>query len=441
MSPRDLLWAVLALVAIRLATLLLFRLLAAAGVRAPRIAQDLLFSALVLVWLVAVLRAAGFDPAQIFATSALLTAVLAFAMQDTLGNVLGGVALQLDHSLRVGDWVEVDGFSGQVTDVRWRYTAIRQRDGQTVIVPNSWLMKNRFAVLRADDDGRLPAWRRALAFEVDARHAPSQVLAVLAAAAHDACSAGAITTLAAEPAPDAVLMDTRAGQHHVLLRYWLADPSRDDGTDSALRVHALAALARAGIDTGLPRAEHLLVKENERWSQANAQREHQRQLDAVARTALFAGLSPAEREALAAHLVHAPFVAGDIVTREGAVAHWLYLIVSGRARVSVGPDGAPHAVAELADGDFFGEMGMLTGEPRRATVTALTDIDCYRLDKAGFAEVLQQRPDIAHEVTAILAQRAADLARERSAAGEPVPPAPAAGDLLGRIRQFFGLGE
>lgn len=68
------------------------------------------------------------DPTSLFATSAVITAVLAFAMQDTLGNVLGGVALQLDNSLRVGDWVKLDDVSGRVTDVLWRFTAVGTRN-------------------------------------------------------------------------------------------------------------------------------------------------------------------------------------------------------------------------------------------------------------------------------------------------------------------------
>ena len=78
---------------------------------------------------------------------------------------------------------------------------------------------------------------------------------------------------------------------------------------------------------------------------------------------------------LAEHLVHAPFAAGDILTRQGAVAHWLYLVIRGEAKVMVdGPQGLLR-VATLRDGDIFGEMGMLTGEARSATVVAVTSVD------------------------------------------------------------------
>ena len=88
----------------------------------------------------------------------------------------------------------------------------------------------------------------------------------------------------------------------------------------------------------------------------------------------------------------------------------------------------------------MGEMGMMTGAPRRATVTARTDIACYRLDKSGFAEILRNRPDIAESVSRILAARAAQLAGRQSAAAREAH-APPHRDILERIRRYFGIAE
>ena len=57
---------------------------------------------------VAVIRLAGVDPSSLVTTSAVITAIIAFSMQDTLGNVLGGLFLELDDSLSIGDWVRID---------------------------------------------------------------------------------------------------------------------------------------------------------------------------------------------------------------------------------------------------------------------------------------------------------------------------------------------
>jgi CRP-like cAMP-binding protein len=87
----------------------------------------------------------------------------------------------------------------------------------------------------------------------------------------------------------------------------------------------------------------------------------------------------------------------------------------------------------------FGEMGMMTGEPRRATVTARTDVDCYRLDKEAFAGVLQARPEIAEGLSRILAARSSQLAHAAGEAQAAIAREPHE-TLLQRIRLFFGLG-
>jgi small-conductance mechanosensitive channel len=114
---------------------------------APRIVEDLVTILGYLVWIIARLRATGMDPSSILASTAVVTAVLAFALQDTLGNILGGIAVQLDNSIEVGDWIRVDDVTGRVADIRWRSTSIETRDWETVIMPNSALMKGKFTVL------------------------------------------------------------------------------------------------------------------------------------------------------------------------------------------------------------------------------------------------------------------------------------------------------
>ena len=136
---------------------------------------------------------------------------------------------------------------------------------------------------------------------------------------------------------------------------------------------------------------------------------------------------------------------GEAITRQGAKAHWLYIITKGEAEVHVTVDGssASERVAELREGDFFGEMGMMTGEPRSATVSALTDVECYRVDKEAFDEILSRRPEIAEDISQILARRRAELEAIREGLNEEAKRARMRrhqGDLLDRIRKFFTLG-
>ncbi len=115
-------------VIVRLAGILVFRVvLPAVRVTPARIVEDLVTTGLILAWGLVWLRMAGVDLGSLVTTSAVITAVVAFSMQETLGNILGGVVLQLDQSIRVGDWVRVDDVSGRVVEIRWRHTAVETR--------------------------------------------------------------------------------------------------------------------------------------------------------------------------------------------------------------------------------------------------------------------------------------------------------------------------
>jgi small-conductance mechanosensitive channel/CRP-like cAMP-binding protein len=426
------------LVVIRLAATALFRvLLPALRLQTARIIEDLVVTALFAAWGLLWLRMAGVDFASLVTTSAVITAVLAFSMKDTLGNVLGGVVLQLDQSVRVGDWVKIDDVSGRIVEIGWRHTAVETRNRETVVIPNGLLMTNKFMVIGSRADPR-PLWRRWVRVNVDLTASPSAVCAALERAVRDAD----IANVAADPPATAVLMEIGPRYGTYALRYFLSDPLVDDPTDSAVRSHILASLARKGMKLGVPYQEELSIRESSATQRAAvAARDLDRRRSALAGAELFSTLSASERDALAEQLVHAPFAKGDTITRQGDVAHWLYLIASGRAEVVVITPSGKQPIATLLAGSVFGEMGMMTGEPRKASVIARGDTECYRLDKAGFEAVLKSRPDIAEEISRILASREAELFSAIDSGAGARQRASRQDDILRNIRNFFGLDE
>ncbi len=223
------------------------------------------------------------------------------------------------------------------------------------------------------------------------------------------------------------------------LRYWLDDFRPDDSTDSLVRAHLLAALQRHGMKLSAPYHEELRLKDNAESRAMQEQEERARRLQALRHVTLFASLSDTELGQLVPHLVNAPFVKGATLTRQGAVAHWLYIIVSGEADVWYeAPAGARTRIATLGAGEVFGEMGMMTGEPRRATVTARTDVECYRLDKEGFETVIHARPDIAETISMVLAERRVQL-EGKAVLASAGSDKPRHADILAKIRDFFAL--
>ena len=423
--------------AIRLTGMLLFRAaLPLAGLSAPRIVEDLVTILGYLVWIIARLRATGMDPSSILASTAVVTAVLAFALQDTLGNILGGIAVQLDNSIEVGDWIRVDDVTGRVVDIRWRSTSIETRDWETVIVPNSALMKGKFMVL-GRRRGEPTQWRRHVRFAVDLSAPPARLIP----AVEQSIRESEIAHAARDPAPNCVLLGFEHGYGLYDMRYWLTDLRFDDPTDSQVRINIYTALQRNGWRLAI--AEHgvRLTEQTEEHRREVHEREIARRLAALRTVDLFTGLTEVELATIAERLTYSPFAQGEVITRQGNVAHWLYMLTAGDADIVIdGEAGERRFVNTLAEGSFFGEAGLLTGAPRSATVVARTNVECYRLDKASFESILMSRPELAEQMSHVMAARQGALAA--AIAGHDAAARDHAGksaEWLARIRNFFGL--
>ncbi|MGH8691245.1 MAG: cyclic nucleotide-binding domain-containing protein [Burkholderiales bacterium] len=425
-----------AIALIRLAGFAAFRLLLpVAGTQPPRIVEDLAIIAVYVVYGFVQLRGAGLDLSSIVTTSAILTAVLAFAMQDTLGNVLAGMAVQLDNSVRIGDWIRVDNVSGRVRDIRWRSTLIETRNWETVVIPNSMLMKARVEIL-GQREGAPLQWRRILDFMVDPGLPPARVIAIV----DDEMRELSIPNVARTPAPSCVLKGFEEGNLRYQLRYFLTELLEDDLTDSMVRVHLFASLQRAGIRVAEPQRTVHAVNRDEAHAETVLRRELTRRLQALGSVGLFGALSGDDKADIAERLQYAPFARGDVITKQGNAAHWLYILAYGEAEVLFEPPGGmPRVIGAVRAGEVFGEMALITGDARSATVIAKTDVECYRLDRASFQELLLGRPETAAEIKRVMGARRSDLDEARQAFADAPAEAESGGRFVQRVRRFFGM--
>jgi len=430
------------LAVIRLGGLFLFHvILPQARLSPPSILEDMLVIAGYLIWGMYRLHVTGVELSSLVTTSAVITAVLAFSMQDTLGNILGGIALQLDSSIKKGDWIKVDDVVGRIVDIRWRSTSIETRNWETVVIPNSVLMKNKFLVL-GRRLGEPVQWRRWIWFNIDYSVPPAKVIRVLEKALQEADIPG----VARQPAPNCVMMNFDDSTGRYAVRYWLTDLAKDDPTDSAVRVHMYAALKRASITLAWPRQTVHVVKENEKLEAQRRAQHIEERVALLRQLELFSQLNDDELQLTAERLVYAPFARGDVITRQGAIAHWLYILTEGEAEVVLETPHQPrrtlNVIAAGEAGSFFGEMGLLTGEPRRATVLARSDVECFRLDKSSFQDIMQARPAIAEEISAVMASRRTALESAQQAmdaATRERRMAEHQSEVLQKIKQFFSL--
>jgi small-conductance mechanosensitive channel len=437
---RELGLLVMTFALVRIGVIFLFEvLLARAAV--PRMMADVLLVVTLVIYAIFRMNEVGVNLASLITTSAVLTGAIAFSMQAMLGNLWGGIALQADNTCRIGDWIRVDGIVGQIIGIRWRCLAVATNDGETVMMPNAQLVNSRVTVLARRGDFKIP-WRRAIEFFVDYGSAPSQVIAVVEAS----LARTELANVASEPRAVCTCraFDDNSIRYAVL--YWLVDPLLDQVTDSKIRAHVFATLARHHMEMPLVRRVLLTPDAVSAQHEETSARELTSRLDVLSRLKLFGELTDGERRALAAELTDEPYVAGDVISREGEVSDSMYILAAGSVEIvrEAQDGGERQHLADQTAPNHFGEMGLLTGQARSGTVIARDTVLCYRLEKRGFDAILQARPEIAEALSQVVAARFAandatlqaldDVARRKRASGS-------AGDLLRRIRVFFDLAQ
>ena len=363
------------------------------------ITSDILVGIAYIVATLGVLHGAGMDPSSVLATSALVGGIITFSLQNTLTNIIGGVALQLDGSIHVGDWIQLEnGKQGLVKEIRWRHTVVETRDWDTIIVPNASLLANNIMILGKREGESVIRRRMWVYFNVDFRFSPTRVIDVVEAALRSA----PIDGVHPDPPPHVVCYDfARDGKDsaaYYAARYWLTDIPADDAAQTRVRARIFTALKRAGIPMALP-AQKLYMKAASDATTRDAKSRNKRH-QAIEKLELFAMLTPDELQEIAKCLSYSPLASGETIMQQGSKGASLFILAQGKVEVVVRAKGAlPATVATIDAPSFFGEMGLMTGEPRSADVVARTDVECYRLDKDDFERIVVDRPEIAEQIS------------------------------------------
>jgi small-conductance mechanosensitive channel/CRP-like cAMP-binding protein len=378
------------------------------------------------VALLVILLEAGVDPAGVFAGSALISAAIGFASKDTLGNLFAGLAIHAEHPFEVGDWIQYDAdpaHVGEVVEINWRATKVITLDLAHVIVPNGQLAQASIRNFTKPD----PWSRRSLFVVTPYSVSPQRVQRIILEAIR-----GSFGVLE-QPAPSVVTNAfTERGVEH-WVRLFTTEFDKRDKVDGMARDRIWFALARHGIE--IPVATQSI-----RLTPLPPPVEEDplpHRLAAISRVDLFAPLGPERLRRLAAAAGEVTFAAGEPVIRQGEAGSSLYLVDSGRVAVSVrAADGGERPVGELGPGEFFGEMSLLTGSPRSASVSAIEESRLIEISADTLREFLAEAPSLAEDLGELLACRERSL---RLVLADEPPRQVGKADLLSRIIEFFSL--
>ncbi len=400
------------------------------GTPASGFLKDILRAVAFVVLLVAGLKTSfpALDLGAILATSAVASIVIGLALQESLSNIFSGIMLSIDRPYKPADWIEVDGKEGKVLDANWRSVRILTREDDVIYVPNSAMAKANLVNFSAPTP--LHLCRRKVGVEYAAQ--PNKVRAVLVAMMSH------VEGILKEPPPDVHVLDYGDSAVIYEMRFWIDDHARRKRIESEVMRGVWYHLKRNGISIPSPILDVYLRREK-------AARRPEDLVALLGQVDILKPLREEELLMLADDLTAQLFGRGEVVCRQGEPGSTFYIIRTGTVAVLVrGEDGVEAELAQLKPGAYFGEMSLLTGEPRSSTCRALEDSELLCLDRESFTVLLRENPPIAQAMSDIIAARTVasreKLARERETKIlQRSKEAPGSTRILERILTLFGL--
>jgi small-conductance mechanosensitive channel/CRP-like cAMP-binding protein len=407
----------------------------------PKIMRDVVQALLYFGITMVALRAVGVEPSSLLTTSALLTAVLGFSMQETLGNLFAGLALQSQATVMVGDWVRFadgpDG-TGEVTEINWRSTHFLTNAHVQVVVPNGVLARSTVRNYSRPTSVVRHETEVTLEYAVSPEQARTVILATLRGA----------DGVLAEPPPSVMVGAFGDAGVHYHVRYFIHDYARREPIESNVRQRLFYAFKRANMELPFPHRHidiigHALPKAAEAATSLAPAAERMSDIpQRLSKTAVFGQLDQAvlSRLGMSAHpMLYAP---GEAIIRQGEPDTDLYLLEKGHVEVLVAGaenGAAPVRATYLEPGAIFGEAAFMSGGRRATTIVAITECQVLRIPRDELHHLLEKYPALEKGMTSLLAERMDLLSRALNTAAEAGLGEDRRSDLLlERIKQFFG---
>ena len=390
--------------------------------------RDIASIVVYFVVIIVVLRTTlDINVASLVATSAVLTAIIGLALQDLLSNLLSGLVIELESPFSPGDWIRVGTFEGTVEETGWRTTKVRTRINEIVTLPNAMLSKEPVVNYSRPD----PLYGDTLRFEAAYEAPPNLVKETLM----HMLSADA--QVASAPQPEVRVDRYNDSGVGYAVRYWITEFGELERIRDRLMTNLWYALRRAGIRIPFP-ARDLFVYTGTEGAGVAPAPDIARVLRGVS---FLAPLDDGELAHLAVGVRRQSFGCGELVVHAGDVGDLFYVIERGVADVVLDDGAQTPVLDQLHAADFFGEMSLLAGEPRTASVRAATDLVVLVVDREAFRDIIMANPALLAPLSELVARRHAAQHERRLAGMRSVEPIDmhAAHGIRERIRRFLGL--
>jgi small-conductance mechanosensitive channel/CRP-like cAMP-binding protein len=323
----------------------------------------------------------------LLATSAVITIVAGFALQNILGDLFAGLALNFDESLHIGDWIQIGAIEGRIEQLRWRSMKIRNREGFLVLVPNQSASKETVTVLGGS--GAQTSVRLSIGVSYD--NPPDQVMALIRQKITQ------IDVVIPEAPVQVWISSFEDFAITYTIRFQIKDPAQKDQVAGQLRHHLWYAFKRRGFVIPYPIRTLITAPEKHPVD------EKSRIMAILEQNEILTKLPPDRLDQLTCVSERLLFGRGEQIIRENEEGRAFHIILSGQVEVTH----KGNRVATLSSGQYFGEMALFTGERTSADVVALEECTILRIGAGDFKALIAMNDQTAQAISEVIARRRA----------------------------------
>ena len=359
----------------------------------------------------------------LFTGSTIIGIVVGLALQDTLGNLFAGIALQADQPFQLGDVVSISNRGvGVIEGVSWRGVKIRTFQNKLLVMSNSVMGKETIEVAPRDNLNANLVFFNTLYI-----NSPSRTIQIVRDAVRH------VENVSQKIRPIVRIRNLGDNGIDWEVKYWAEDYTKFQETDALIRQRIWYVFNREKIDFAFPTRTIFIEPKPVETTLDEYLSSTGEQLSAIP---IFAPLSDDELEKLAEASKSRVYAPGEAIVRRGQEGNSMFVIVRGSVDVQILHGSETKTINTLRVNAYFGEMSLLTGEPRSATVVAVEETEVVQINKSALKPIFEANSELVRSICKLVEERRMLLTNvEEKDANEETGEK----GVLISIKKFFGL--